>query len=196
MSTRSTIKIKRKDGTETAIYCHFDGYIEGVGVTLQLAYNTAEKVEKLLALGDLSVLGYYTDPNPDEEHTFDGNHQPNVCLAYHRDRGESFRQSNSQEEYNYIFDEADAVWYVEEKQRVYDTEAEDLLSLSVFWRYSKQLLLDEILTSSIETHWSDDEFAKAGEVIKACIEKAKEARAEIIERERQEHEIYYRAYCD
>lgn len=29
MSTRSTIKIKRKDGTETAIYCHFDGYIEG-----------------------------------------------------------------------------------------------------------------------------------------------------------------------
>lgn len=44
MSTNSTISIKRADGTQTSIYCHWDGYIEGVGVTLQLAYNTAEKV--------------------------------------------------------------------------------------------------------------------------------------------------------
>ena len=48
MSTNATIKIKRIDGTTTSINCHYDGYIEGVGVILQLAYNTADKIEKLL----------------------------------------------------------------------------------------------------------------------------------------------------
>lgn len=109
MSTNSTIKIQRKDGTETSIYCHWDGYIEGVGVTLQLAYNTAEKVEELLKLGDLSSLRYYTEP---KKGTHDFEHpQESVCVAYHRDRGEDFRQSAGMREYNYTFVEDEAVWY-------------------------------------------------------------------------------------
>jgi len=44
MSTNATIAIQRKDGTRTAIYLHYDGYIEGAGTTLQLAFNTADKV--------------------------------------------------------------------------------------------------------------------------------------------------------
>ena len=34
MSTRSYIGKKHNDDTFTAIYCHFDGYPEGVGQTL------------------------------------------------------------------------------------------------------------------------------------------------------------------
>lgn len=138
MSTNSTIKIKRADGTETGIYCHYDGYIEGVGATLQLAYNTAEKVEKLLKLGDLSTLGYYTEPAAEKgEHNFE-HRQENVCCAYHRDRGEDYRQSNSSDnEFIYTFDERDACWYVEEEQPVRDTEAQKFLSLNTFWRHKK-----------------------------------------------------------
>ena len=195
MSTNSTIKIKRTDGTETAIYCHYDGYIEGVGTTLQLAYNTAEKVEELLKLGDLSTLGYYPNPKEGEEHSFEGKRQENVCVAYHRDRGEDFRQSNGMCEYIYTFDEAEAVWYVEEEHSVRDTEAQQVLCLDMFWRYKKRLLLDAIMAADYNC-WCADEFADFGEVVMQCMKKALDARNEIIDKERKEYESFYRAYCD
>jgi len=34
MATRSNIAIENQDGTVSAIYCHFDGYIDGVGEIL------------------------------------------------------------------------------------------------------------------------------------------------------------------
>lgn len=57
MSTRCRIGIVQKDGTIKSIYCHYDGYPEGVGATLQKYYNTRKKVEKLMKLGDISSLG-------------------------------------------------------------------------------------------------------------------------------------------
>jgi hypothetical protein len=71
MSTRSRIAIENQDGTVDSIYCHFDGYLSGVGKTLFNHYDQ-EKLEKLLELGDISSLG---------ESTID-------TIAYHRDRGE------------------------------------------------------------------------------------------------------------
>jgi hypothetical protein len=197
MSTNSTISIKRADGTKTAIYCHYDGYIEGAGVILQLAYNTAEKVEELLKLGDLSTLGYYTEANEEKsEHNFE-KPQENVCVAYHRDRGESFNQSSGMREYNYTFDEREAVWYVEKEEWKDDTTACRMLNVDGFCSYHKSLLLDAIIScTNIEEVWQDDEFAKAGEVIETCKKKAREARAEIIKQKQEEHEAYYRAYCD
>lgn len=193
MSTNATIAIQRKDGTRTAIYLHWDGYIEAAGATLQLAYNTAEKVEELLKLGDLSSLGYYTEPT-DETHDFE-NPQPHICVAYHRDRGEAFRQSESKQQYNYIFDEYDACWYVEKETYMHDTNAMKLLFINTVYGYSRTLLLDELEKCSFED-WVDDEFAEAGDVLQKCREKALEARQKIIEQERAEQEAYYRAYCD
>jgi hypothetical protein len=57
MATRSRIAIENQDGTVTSIYCHFDGYIDGVGKILQENYNTREKMEQLIDLGDISSLG-------------------------------------------------------------------------------------------------------------------------------------------
>ena len=193
MSTRSTIAIERKDGTRTAIYCHWDGYIEGVGVTLQLAYNTAEKVEELLKLGNISSLRYYTEPKT-SEHNFE-HPEEDVCVAYCRDRGEDFAQSDMKNEFNYTFDEEDACWYVEKETFVRDTDAQELLGINYYLSYPRTLLLDEIMACDFKD-WRDDEFASAGNVKEACIDKALEPRRAIIEEQRANYDAYLHAYCD
>jgi len=84
MSTRSMIALKREDKI-TAIYCHFDGYVEGVGMTLLRHWNTLEKVESLMELGDLSSLGLEIGQKQD----FNLPTDKTWCLAYGRDRGET-----------------------------------------------------------------------------------------------------------
>ena len=108
MSTRSRIAIEKQDGTVTSIYCHFDGYISGNGETLQTNYSNREKVEQLIALGDISSLKSDIDET----------------IAYHRDRGEDLDQKQHTdvekfydeafemgEEYAYLFTK-DNKWLV------------------------------------------------------------------------------------
>ena len=54
MATRSRIAIENQDGTVTSIYCHFDGYLSGVGKILKEYYTTQTKVEALINLGFIS----------------------------------------------------------------------------------------------------------------------------------------------
>jgi hypothetical protein len=77
MATRSRIAIENQNGTVNSVYCHFDGYLSGVGKTLFNHYDQ-EKLEKLLELGDISVLG---------ESTLD-------TIAYCRDRGEDLHSTH------------------------------------------------------------------------------------------------------
>ena len=56
MSTRSNIAILNNDGTVTAIYCHFDGYLEHNGLILSKYYSELQKARALINGGDLSVL--------------------------------------------------------------------------------------------------------------------------------------------
>jgi hypothetical protein len=77
MSTRSRIAIEKQDGTVKSIYCHFDGYVDGVGKTLFNHYDK-EKLEKLIELGDISVLHESTENT----------------VAYHRDRGEDLHTTS------------------------------------------------------------------------------------------------------
>lgn len=102
-----------------SIYCHFDGYPEGVGQKLQNFFLDREKVDTLVSLGDISFL--------EKEIVSKGNHsfdQPErgVTVAYHRDRGEdycapridagvdAFFESDF-EEYGYVFSE-EGEWLV------------------------------------------------------------------------------------
>lgn len=57
MATRSNIGARQEDGTIRVIYCHWDGYPEGVGATLAEHYTESAKIDALLNLGDLSTLG-------------------------------------------------------------------------------------------------------------------------------------------
>ena len=114
MATRSRIGMEQPNGEVRSIYCHWDGYPEGVGATLQEHYTNPEKVAALIALGDISSLGRFVDVNiPGVVHTFD-NPDEGVTVAYHRDRGEEFRaprvdasveafSRSDIEEYGYVF---------------------------------------------------------------------------------------------
>jgi hypothetical protein len=56
MSTRSRIGLELSDGSILSIYSHFDGYSEFNGVKLVEHFNTKEKVQELIDLGDISCL--------------------------------------------------------------------------------------------------------------------------------------------
>ena len=87
MSTRSYICKENKDGTYTGIYCHSDGYLTYNGAMLVDHYNDRDKVDKLISLGDLSILYPNIDPDPELPHSFE-DRQDDVCVFYGRDRGE------------------------------------------------------------------------------------------------------------
>ena len=87
MATKSHIGKQLADGTVKYIYCHWDGYPEHNGKILEEHYTNEAKVDALLELGDISILG----PEIGEQQDFDKRetHHPNWCLAYGRDRGEN-----------------------------------------------------------------------------------------------------------
>ena len=124
MSTCSKIGIIRNDGTSTNIYCHFDGYLSDNGKTLQKYYNTLDKVEALIALGNISSLG----------------NTPEDCSAYHRDGGEELKFWEYPEEYNYSYIEKDNKWIVEKRDIADKSKIEYVKDL-------KDALLDEYLES-------------------------------------------------
>ena len=96
MATRSRIAIEKQDGTVTSIYCHFDGYISGNGETLQTNYSNREKVEQLIALGDISSL----ESDIDE------------TIAYHRDRGEDLNQHQHKDVEGFFVDNMQEYGYL------------------------------------------------------------------------------------
>jgi hypothetical protein len=89
MATRSRIGIELTDAFGNkqvkSIYCHWDGYPEGVGKTLIEHYQDRQKVSDLMYLGAISFL----EPSIEkpEGHTFDTPVKGHT-VAYHRDRGE------------------------------------------------------------------------------------------------------------
>ena len=84
MATRSYIGVRNTDASVDYIYCHFDGYPEHNGAILREYYSNINRVNELLNLGDLSVLGKFIGEKMD----FNKRVQ-DTCLAYGRDRGES-----------------------------------------------------------------------------------------------------------
>lgn len=62
MGTRSIIAATNLDHTISAIYCHWDGYLSGVGKLLLDHYTNPDDITRLMGLGDLSWLGDKPDP--------------------------------------------------------------------------------------------------------------------------------------
>ncbi len=106
MSTNSTITIKT-GGIYKTIYCHWDGYLDGVGKMLRENYRNKEAILELLNLGELSSLG----------------HDTSGCVAYCRDRGEDMLEALKsltyeecrKEEYNYLW--VHGQWWVGNTER-------------------------------------------------------------------------------
>jgi hypothetical protein len=89
MSTRSSIAIKHGDRIKS-IYCHSDGYLEYNGRVLLEHYSDSVKVNKLIAMGDVSMLGREIGEkiNFNDDLSYDGNNTAEQCRFYSRDRGE------------------------------------------------------------------------------------------------------------
>lgn len=126
MSTKCNVALKLDDGSFEVIYGQWDGYVEGVGTTLVLNYNTEEAVEKLIANGDFSVLGddiYSTE-------------------FYHRDKGEPFDISKSFKckdqievteaadniEYFYVFEDGEWFYY---NQGMFEGKVESAIATQI-----------------------------------------------------------------
>lgn len=68
MGTRTAIFQQQTDGTFIGIYCHLDGYIEGVGQTLHEHYQDRNKIWELIqAKQPLKCLGTTTEKISDEQ---------------------------------------------------------------------------------------------------------------------------------
>lgn len=118
MATRSTIAMEFNDSSIKQVYCHWDGYLSGVGKTLVEHYTSPKKVECLINEGAISVLG--TDIG--EKHSFDSPNDGEQCTFYTRDRGEKlqtstfssfddYEQHRQYEEFDYLLTK-DNVWNV------------------------------------------------------------------------------------
>lgn len=156
MSTRSYIAIKRKNGEFDRVYCHSDGYLEYNGLVLDMYYKDIDKINNLIELGDLSLLGLRVNPDPSISHGFDFNErQEGVTVAYGRDRGElnTNKQTYKNEkkfldslqytwcEYVYLYDEEKEKWLYSEIP--YDDET-NLNFKSLHETLKERNLIDEI----------------------------------------------------
>ncbi len=84
MSTRSCIGYEHDDGCITGVYCHWNGYIDGVGRTLLEHFADRDETLRLVAGGDISSLGVGIG----QQHDFDVP-LAGVTTYYGRDRGEA-----------------------------------------------------------------------------------------------------------
>lgn len=85
--TSCSIGIKDADGKVRTIHLNADGYPAHAGVMLVMHYNTVERVEALLKLGELSQLDKFLAPPEGVPHSW-AKPADGVTVAYHRDRGE------------------------------------------------------------------------------------------------------------
>ena len=109
MATRAIIA-KLDDKGVQAIYSHSDNYLEHTGKILDQHYANEDKVDELLAHGDVSIvdenIGVKIDFNDYKLRA--ANKQ---CLFYDRDRGEKYKQAEQFYDENvllkYAFEECD-----------------------------------------------------------------------------------------
>jgi hypothetical protein len=103
-------------GKIRAIYCHFDGYLDGVGKMLYNHYTTEEKVHQLMDLGNLSSL----DKEIGTKHNFDAA-PTDECNFYGRDRGDEDQEADEywsvyeiliEDGAEFVYVMKDGVWYV------------------------------------------------------------------------------------
>ena len=85
MSTHCLIGVTHGDNFKV-IYCHFDGYLSGVGATLHAHYDSP-KANHLVALGDISFLAKNVVIPDGIEHSFD-KPAAGITVFYGRDRRE------------------------------------------------------------------------------------------------------------
>lgn len=102
MGTRSTIALEFADGTVQQVYCHWDGYLDGVGAELQAGYTDPFALRDLIDEGDMSTIGAPYSQRGE------------VCPARVYANADEYFDCSQQEEYDYILRNVNGVatWFV------------------------------------------------------------------------------------
>jgi len=105
MSTRSTIALEFADGSVWQVYCHFDGYLDGVGDDLVRGYSDPFELQKIIDQGDMSCIGA---PFTDRGESYEDN-APRRFQNF-----DEYCAECQQQEYDYILRPVNdkAVWFV------------------------------------------------------------------------------------
>lgn len=131
MSTRSFIcKYDADKKAYRAIYCHFDGYVKGVGAMLDANYDTESKVDALLDLGGISSLEATVEKTRK-------NAYENSKPQYFTHIDEEFANSDIEFVYLYI---SKGLWQV-------------YMVNSQCWGYLPDLLKAQGMTSNFASNW-------------------------------------------
>ena len=98
MATRSRIGFETASGAVMHIYCHFDGYVNGVGKALIVDHNDVNKAYSLVKGGNCSTI-------------CDQVQRSDPAISWSKDR-QSYKQdgANSWEEFQYLWDSRKACW--------------------------------------------------------------------------------------
>lgn len=107
MSTHSYIGIEQPPGMILYVYCHFDGYPEGVG--RDIANMNREQVQALIEKGDCSTV--------DEPYTARGENYDDVAPGGASDLTDFVSEVRSNVSYGYLM-RMDGTWDVIEKDGV------------------------------------------------------------------------------
>ncbi len=105
MATRSRIAVELNDGTVKSVYCHWDGYPDGVGQDLlNQDFSTTEQVERFIDEGSRSTVyeSYYEKYGESRGEELE---EPDV----HASADEYYK--GDIEEYGYLFTK-DGEWHV------------------------------------------------------------------------------------
>jgi len=149
MSTRSIIAIEQQDKKVKSVYCHYDGYLKGVGQTLLNNYNDYETIDKLLkcsmsSLGEtIEQTNYYNENNEHDKPVIYNNE---YCFMYDL-------RADMYIEYIYLF--KNQRWYcsktetmsIEHRKNIYE---DYIIFHSQFKEIGDLLILENGLTDSID----------------------------------------------
>lgn len=119
MSTRSNIGKIQPNGKIIAVYCHSDGYLDGVGKILIKNYTDPKKVDELIKLGKAGIS--YLGSEIGEKHEWNNPPDESWTGFYGRDRGESGGNydyfdnledvsRSAQQDFTYIFNPETKTW--------------------------------------------------------------------------------------
>ena len=110
MATRAIIAKLDNKGVK-AIYSHSDNYLEHTGRILDQHYANEDKVDELLAHGDVSIVGENIGVKIDFN-DYKLRAENKQCLFYDRDRGEENKEAtnlnNETKLLEFAFEECDA----------------------------------------------------------------------------------------
>ena len=128
MATRSFIaRFNPETEMYESIYCHWDGYPQGVGVTLRDKYDSTESAALLMELGDISSLRETIGQTGEESYRLRGDSDVDAKIfRFSSEMIEYYRSMSC--EYGYIFRDGKWECYALDPQEInlYEMENADV----------------------------------------------------------------------